>query len=524
MRKGLLLSSLFLLVVPLLSVASGAPKPPLAFTHGIASGEVTDTSAVLWTRANREVTLKLEVSTNANLKGQDVFKRTIRTTAREDFTTKVVAAPLAPNTTYYYRWRHGNRTSAIGTFHTAPAPDDAVSVRFAYSGDSDGTKVNDKPFFNNFETLDAASMEDLDFFIYLGDTVISDSPLRGMQGPATTLEEYREVYQINREYDALRHLMQTTSLYTIWDDHEVFDNYDGQTVDPTRYANGRQAFLEYMPVLEPHVPDPTCAGDPLFRVFQWGKDVDLIILDERSCRSASVEAACLIEVAPNVFVTDLAPTLPVPLRVAFNAQLPPELQPLLPPLPPPGCLAAINEPSRTMLGARQKALFKAALLQSQAKFKFVINEVSIQQYFALPYDNWEGYGAERTEILNFIQTNAIENVIFLTTDFHGNLINEVSIDALNPVPVAHEFVTGPIADLTAGSSILLQFGPEILDAFHLILDAVGVDCRHLDVFSYGVVSVDTVAGTATITLKDETGAVVQDQRTPGVACQKTIGP
>ena len=59
---------------------------------------------------------------------------------------------------------------------------------------------------------------------------------------------------------------------------------------------------------------------------------------------------------------------------------------------------------------------------------------------------------------------------------------------------------------------------------HAILNNVGVNCRHLDVFSYGVVEVDATAETATITLKDETGTVLQDQLQPAVLCQQTIGP
>ena len=79
----------------------------------------------------------------------------------------------------------------------------------------------------------------------------------------------------------------------------------------------------------------------------------------------------------------------------------------------------------------------------------MINELPIQQFFALPYDRWEGYGAERNEILNFIRDNAIDNVIFLATDIHANLINDVFIDAFtDPQSIANEFVTGPIATST----------------------------------------------------------------------------
>ena len=49
---------------------------------------------------------------------------------------------------------------------------------------------------------------------------------------------------------------------------------------------------------------------------------------------------------------DLGPTLPTAIRTTFPFNL------FLTPTPPPGCLAAINNPSRTMLGPVQKAKFK----------------------------------------------------------------------------------------------------------------------------------------------------------------------
>ena len=58
----------------------------------------------------------------------------------------------------------------------------------------------------------------------------------------------------------------------------------------------------------------------------------------------------------------------------------------------------------------------------------MISELALQQFYALPYDRWEGYAAERSEILNFIRNNGIENVAFLTTDNHGTLQNQVFID------------------------------------------------------------------------------------------------
>ncbi len=481
----------------------------LQFPFGVASGEVTESSAVLWTAANQETALKVEVFDNANLMPPKAFQATVRSEASQDFTAKVTATGLEPDTTYYYRWRRGNRRSDIGTFRTAPLPSSAADLRFTFSGDSDGSLLGGVPFFNDFETLDAARAENGDFFIYLGDQIYSDSFVRGLNGmgPAVTLDEYRDTWRVSRGFGALTDLLKKTSIFSIWDDHEVVNDYDGQTVDPARYAAGRQAYFEYLPTVDTGLPvDPVCAGDPLFKVFHWGSEVDLIILDERSCRSADVEAICF---------GDLAPTLPAPFRLAGG----------LPAAPPPGCLTALADPTRTFLGPVQKQLFKDALLNSTAQLKIVVNELPIQQLYVLPYDRWEGYAAERAEILNFIRNNGVQNVMFLTTDIHANVINEVFIDAfLDPAPIAKEFVTGPIARTTFAQNVIAVAGPPGLALLQTIFAGVlGVNCQALDSVGYGLVEVDALAGTATVSLKDDTGTVLTDDLT-AMPCVDVVGP
>ncbi len=188
-----------------------------------------------------------------------------------------------------------------------------------------------------------------------------------------------------------------------------------------------------------------------------------------------------------------------------------------------------------MLGPVQKAAFKSALLSSTAKFKFVINEVPIQQFYALPYDRWEGYGAERNELLSFIRDNGISNVVFLTTDMHANLISNVFIDRFAaPAAIAKEFVTGPIATFTFQQEIesfaagLGQPPAVVVGAFHNVLNIVGVQCRNINRDAYGLVVVDAVAGTATVSFKDENGALVPNSNplAPGNTspCTQTLGP
>ena len=90
--------------------------------------------------------------------------------------------------------------------------------------------------------------------------------------PATTLDEYRASYKLNRGYPNLANLLNSTSSYTVWDDHEVRDNYNGLTVDPAVYAIGRKASLEYFPMLTGfQLQDAACAGQPTLPFLQVGQ-------------------------------------------------------------------------------------------------------------------------------------------------------------------------------------------------------------------------------------------------------------
>lgn len=480
----------------------------VGFPDGVAVGDVTATAAQFWTRTDGETPLTLEIATDPFFNSV-VARRAVMVGPATDFTAQARVDDLTADTRYFFRWRQGADASPIGMLRTAPAPDRTAAVRFAYSGDSDGTLVDGRPAYNAFEVLEAVRREQPDFFIYLGDTIYADSPARG-GGPAQTLAEYRQTYRLHRRYTALTDLLAAVPIYAIWDDHEVVNDYAGQTVDRARYAAARQAFLEYMPLhTETLPPADGCAGAPLFRLFRWGNLVELIVLDTRSCRSAAAVASCR-DANGNL---DPAPTLPALSRLQLG----------LPATPPPGCREAIVNPNRTLLGDRQKELFKQALLASTARFRFVISSVPIQQYYFWPYDRWEGYAAERNEILTFIRSREMAGVIFLTTDAHASLMNEVAIDRFtDPTPIAYEAVTGPIAATTLGRRLEHSGGPELVAQFHRGLDLVGVDCRRLDAYAYGLVTVDAAAGRVTIRLQDETGAPLSDDREPTRFCTVVI--
>jgi alkaline phosphatase D len=519
--------------------ANAADPPPgePVFTDGVASGDVTSTAAILWTRVDRRTSVKVEVWDNGGLTGKKAFQKTInQTTADRDFTVKIDAAGLAPNTQYYYRFRHEDILSPVGTFKTAPDQNTSSDVKFTYTGDADGTGAtpsNPVGPYNAFQTLTQSQAENGDFWVFLGDTIYADSRFRTFT--VDTLDEYRAAHRENRLISPLPNLMASTSTYAQLDDHEVVNDFAGQTVNPARYAAGRQAFLEYYPIRESGLPhDPTCAGDPLYREFHWGSDVDVIIPDERSCRSTEAIASCI-----GPFGVDLGPTVPPAIRTKFP------FNQFLTPTPPAGCLAAINDPSRTLLGPVQKQALKNALANSTATYKFVMSEDPIQQTFALPYDRWEGYGAERNEILDFITNNDIDNVVFLTTDQHANETNEVFKDRFENCPdppgptwdpstftscantyppntISFEAVTGPVATDTLQQEVFGAFGGGGVFAFNTALTLAGMDCRDLDTYSYGLTEVDSGAGTASIKLKDDAGNPIMNQFPPAEPCQKSF--
>jgi len=448
--------------------ATATPTPSeAAFTHGVASGDVTDTGVILWTRVDAAAEVTAEVASDGQFE-QVVASEKLQARAENDFVVKASIEGLDPDASYFYRFLSPDGSaSPTGTIRTAPAETVARDIVFAYSADS-------ASYLQPFTLLSTVVQDAPDFFVYLGDTVIADPPeVEGMPH-ATTLPEYRQLYKDNREDEHLLELLAATSVYAIWDDHEVVNDFAGETVDPDMLAAGRQAFFEYNPIRQS--PD-----DPnqLYRSFRWGKDVELFILDERQYRSA--EALCLNEEGE---------TVQFPTRIGDVA-----------------CLEGLRDPSRTILGTEQKEWLKQALLDSDAKFKFIINEVPMSEFLLLPYDRWEGYPAEREELLTFITDNGIENVIFLTTDLHGAVVNTLENGCM-------EIITGPIARETIGEELEnLEVSIDLLEG---LLPGITDEYYALDIYNYGLVKVLTSETPAKVVLeiKDGEGNILHTLEIP----------
>lgn len=493
----------------LLVPAGTAQAAPGVFDQGVASGEITGTSALLWTRAVTADTVVVETATDSGFVSI-VDTQTATPSSADDYTLKVPVTGLSEGTEYFFRFREqsGSEVSSTGRFLTLPSDASPEPLKLVYTGDAN-TLVDpetSEPVYGHFEPLAAAADENPDLFVFLGDTIYSDAP-----EPITDLDDYRNKYKAARDaavYPAMHEILAATGSVVQWDDHEIVNDWNSETVDPTQLTNGTQAFLEYNPVQG----DPQNPSDPFYRSFKWGSDVEVFVLDERSYRSAqviddpSLPGACVNPISGE---PDLAPTAPSWIRTIFGLALAP-----LKWYVDATCRNALNDPSRTMLGATQKEWFLDALEASTARFKLVVNEVPMQEFWALPYDRWEGYPAEREEILKFVTDKKIRGVVWLTTDSHATYINKVRTDTLNfddffgflfPKTAGTEVVTGPVGTESYKDEVLNFVGSIGPVAIDIVFNLTGAKCRRLDTNSYALVTYDEVTRKLNIQPKDGTG-------------------
>ena len=492
---------LVLLVVAAVSLAVGvsasAKQGRPGFPLGVAAGEVTQTSARLWARAPTAAPVMLEVlAPNAGTRANPIRAYALRAEVARDLTVQRTITGLRPATRYRYRFHQGGVTSPTGTFTTAPRASAGVGVRFAITGDADATPgPSGKPGFNGFETYAAMTRERNDFNINFGDTIYSDSELAGAAVARTVSEKWAK-YRLGLGLAPLRQLRAAAGLYSGWDDHEFVNDFSGEEHGAAIYRDGVRAFLDYTPATY-------TATSGLYRTFRWGRHLQLFFLDARSFRSAKATAAC---------GGDIAPTAPQAVRQAFAALSPGLAKPVS-----QACLDTIASPERTLLGRDQLERFRAAIRASTATFKVVVNPVPLMQLYALPYDRWEGYAADRARMLAALA--GVRNVVVLTTDTHAHLIGEIRSQTFAPGgPVGTgiwEVVTGPVATNTYAKEIddflgSPGFGAVVTGAFFKPQppNGLGLRCAQTDTFGYAQVTV--TATTLRVAPKNAAGRPVRD--------------
>jgi alkaline phosphatase D len=229
-----------------------------------AAGDVTADGAVIWLRAERESSVAVEYGKEPSLQSS-LKMAPVQVISDNDYTGKVFLRDLEPRSTYYYRALvPDKKPGPVSRFTTAPRADQTADVRFAVSGDT-------RQRYQPFTIMDAIREKKPEFFLHLGDTIYGD-----LEGKALHLSQFRDKYVANRKDEPTQRLFSETSLFVVWDDHEVADNYlAAHPLAPV----GRRAFMDYWPVRQ-----DASDAQRIYRSARWGSAVELFILDTRQYR------------------------------------------------------------------------------------------------------------------------------------------------------------------------------------------------------------------------------------------------
>jgi len=359
-----------------------------------------------------------------------------------------------------------------------------------------------------------------DFNIDFGDTIYSDPEVPGV-ATASTVPQKWGMYAKKMSIPNMQKIRSAAGLYNHWDDHEFVNDFSIPENGRPLYNRSVRAFRNYEPVT-------FSSKNGIYRSFRWGKNLQMFFLDERSFRSGKASANHVCD-NPDTGAPDLAPAAPQSTRNFFSAVVPSLSQPVS-----QACKDKINSPTRTFLGQRQLNTFLTAVKNSTAKWKVVMNETPMQQFYALPYDRWEGYSYERVKLLKALQKANVDHLVFLTTDTHAAFANVVRYRTLigdsapaNVPPAAapsdspyQDFIIGPVGTKnfwgeiddttgTAGSGQLISnafFKPPATGSSPG--GGMGMACAQGGVNSYAEVTVKS--GTLKVAYKDENGDIVLD--------------
>jgi len=410
----------------------------------VTLGEVTEASAIVWARGFEERALNVEYSP-ATGGAAAVASVTLRRT--DDFTGKVALTGLSPATRYTYRARHAGE-SVEGSFVTAPARDQARPVTFLWSGDLGGGRQC-RHIQDGYPIFRPMAQRRPDFFLFVGDTIYADlrcaGPdwVPGYDFVATTLDGFREKHRYNRADPAVQDFFRSTSVYAIWDDHEVKNDFSGPG-EPLMPL-GRRAFVEYWPI-QPPADEPT----RLYRKVRWGKLLEVFILDTRQYRSSNRD--------------------------------------------PDG-------PGKTMLGTAQRRWMIDNVSTSTATWKAIVSSIPLSistgrgnvrdswsnaSILGVPEENATGFAVERDLILRALRDRKVKNLFWIAADVHHA---ELIRHAPWPDFAFHEFVAGPLSasrgrprPLDTGLNPRSLFGlGEIDNVGEVTIDAVGLTVRIIDV-------------------------------------------
>lgn len=247
------------------SAVAGQARPTRGFTHGLASGDPSAESVLLWTRCvgggNAAIPLRVEVAEEPGF-GRIVARGEGMADPAADWCTQIRVAGLTPGKWYFYRFVAEGGRSETGRTRTLPRGRTARFNIAVFSCSNDGFG-----FFNAYGH--AARRDDIDLVVHVGDYIYEyrhdTYPLTGqvvggrLAAPnheIVSLSDYRTRYAAYRQDPNLRALHRRFPIVSIWDDHEFANDAwkDGaenhQAEDGAwnaRKAAARQAHGEWLP-------------------------------------------------------------------------------------------------------------------------------------------------------------------------------------------------------------------------------------------------------------------------------------
>ena len=380
------------------------------FSLGVASGDPLPDSVVLWTRLAPSpldgggmppdlVPVQWQVSANERM-SQIVKSGTVIAKPELAHSVRVNVRGLRPGRWYWYQFKVGNELSRIGRTRTAPAIGDFPNqLRFAFASCQDWQNG----YFNAHKHM---AEEDLDLVVHLGDYIYEYGPQPG--GPRqhnsdeiVSLQDYRDRYALYKTDPDLQAVHAAFPWIVTWDDHEVENNYAGAISEDNqsqpeflaRRANAYQAYYEHMPLRRSSSPDGS--DMQLYRRFTFGNLAEFNVLDTRQYRS---DQPCDDGLKPR-------------------------------------CEAAFD-PNATMTGLEQERWLLRGLDRSPARWNVIAQQTMLGEYNfdARPQvdvfnmDQWDGYVAARSRLLDFLDKQKPSNPIVITGDIHSSWVHDLKTD------------------------------------------------------------------------------------------------
>ncbi len=275
------------------------------FLHGVASGDPTENSVIIWTRLTpennlNELNLSYEVSKFEDFSTL-IHSGDVKAKKDNDYTVKIDLQNLEAEEEYYYRFKANDKVSVIGKTKTISSnPSQVKMAVFSCSNYPNG-------YFNAY--MEASKIQDLDVVLHLGDYIYEYGMFEadgvtpayatknaveiGRALPSDndtellTIEDYRKRYALYRTDEGLQSLHKKVPFITVWDDHEIANdtykdgaqnhNNDTEGDFQTRKMAALKAYFEWLPIRAYEENN----NEIIYRNFEFGNLVSLYMLDTR---------------------------------------------------------------------------------------------------------------------------------------------------------------------------------------------------------------------------------------------------